>query len=31
MPHTEKYSSAAEKIDEASYDLLLKEEGQFWG
>jgi 2-polyprenyl-3-methyl-5-hydroxy-6-metoxy-1,4-benzoquinol methylase len=31
MPHTEKYSSAAEKINEVSYDLLLKEEGQFWG
>lgn len=31
MPHTEKYSSTTETIDEASYDLLLKEEGQFWG
>jgi 2-polyprenyl-3-methyl-5-hydroxy-6-metoxy-1,4-benzoquinol methylase len=31
MSHTGKYSSTAEHVDHASYDLLLKEEGQFWG
>jgi len=31
MLHTGKNLSTAEKLDDASYNLLLKEEGQFWG
>jgi 2-polyprenyl-3-methyl-5-hydroxy-6-metoxy-1,4-benzoquinol methylase len=31
MLHTGKNLSIDENLDDASYDLLLKEEGQFWG
>ena len=31
MSHAGKHLTAAELIDDASYHLLLKEEGQFWG